>query len=180
MHLGKSGKDWIEMSPTARRDHVNILLENLRYYLGRLVEAGAVAGDIEIDGGVFEEMVQCYYEDLARIPERSGPREPDQFKQKAFYAFWIRKLKPINLKGALSLPGTKKYWINEVIAIFMVLWELDINIQKQDSFSTMNSDFLNDLLCFFRYKSVSPHALCLVFRGLYLDLSSEPTMVATS
>lgn len=111
-----------------------------------------------------------YYLDLIRMAEKGGPAHPDDYKQKAFYAFWIRKLKPISVRdgGALAVPGSAKYWINEFIAIYMALVELDIvygkNVQKS---IMMSPTFFHDLLFYFRYKSVSPHALYLMFHGMY-------------
>lgn len=123
---------------------------------------------------IFSDVVRHYYHDLGRMSENiltsdEKPANPNDFKQKAIYAFWIRKLKPIKLQNPIvGVKGETGNWINEVIAIFIVLTELDIIFNKKVALELMDEDLYHDFLYFFRYKSVSPHALYLILASLYI------------
>lgn len=60
-----------------------------------LIDEGKIDGPVSVHKATFDDMVMHYYQDLGRLMEHGGQPNPNQLKQKAFYAFWMRKLKPI-------------------------------------------------------------------------------------
>jgi hypothetical protein len=125
---------------------------------------------LRVDKTIYFDVVRHYYADLDRMSNKSMPSKnntPNDCKQKAIYAFWIRKLKPISLKKSNA---TNNHYIcsslNEYCAIHIVISELDI-IYDTDALNDISKELWHDLLYFFRYKSVSPHALYLILAFIY-------------
>lgn len=175
MHLGYTGQQWEELTDRKRFEHIDILLEHFKKYINYWLIEGKLEGDCVIDRSIYADVIRHYYKDLGRMSENiisknHQPAHPDDFKQKAIYAFWIRKLKPIKLNSPIiGVEGEYGTWINEIIAIFIALTELDA-IYERDLAMQISPDLFHDLLYFFRYKSVSPHALYLVFASLYFEI----------
>lgn len=173
MHLGTTAQEWKGFTDKERFEHIGILRSHFISYIEYWAEKGLLTGRCIVDAGIYSDVIRHYYRDLGRITENilrnhdGAPRHPDDFKQKAIYAFWIRKLKPIAITAAIKdVYGDTGLWINEIIAIFIALTELDIIYQKQVAIE-MPPELYHDLLYFFRYKSVSPHALYLILASMY-------------
>ncbi len=166
MHLGISADQWFAFSDEERYEHLTALRGHFSRHIAHFLDAlPEYEGEVIIDTEIYADVVRHYYEDLKRWGENSRIL-PDDLKQKAIYAFWIRKLKPISLSKPLPLPGDTANWINEIIAITIALVELDA-IYGKDLSTRLQPEIRHDLLYFFRYKSVSPHALYLIFAMLY-------------
>lgn len=173
MHLGTTSQEWYDFSDSERYAHIDSLLGHFQKYIEYWLNQQKIKGDCVIDKSIYIDVVRHYYHDLGRMSEsimsKNGRAHPNDFKQKAIYAFWIRKLKPIKLDRPIEgVKGETGNWINEVMAVFIVLTELDIIFQKKIATDKMDPDLYHDLLYFFRYKSVSPHALYLILASLYL------------
>jgi len=174
MHLGTTAQEWRSFSDKERYEHIKALQNHFAHYISYWCDQNLFEEAPAIDESLYSDVVKHYYNDLERMAEnidseKGSPATPDDFKQKAIYAFWIRKIKPIKIdrpiKGLTSVTGN---WINEIIAIFIVLTELDIIFKKKVASELLETDLYRDLLYFFRYKSVSPHALYLILASLYL------------
>ena len=167
MHLGISADEWFGFSDAERHQHVQALRGHFTNYLRHLLSQLPVEydGKIIVDTNLFHDVICHYYEDLKRWSD-TNDFHPNDLKQKAIYAFWIRKLKPVSLSKPLPLAGDTGNWINEILAINIALIELDA-IHGRDFSISLNPDLRHDLLYFFRYKSVSPHALYLILASLY-------------
>jgi len=174
MHLGTTAKQWNEFTDEQRFQHIQALCNHFKKYIEYWFTQNKLDGDCVIDHSLYSDVIRHYYQDLGRMGENifSGnghPANPNDFKQKAIYAFWIRKLKPIKLNHPIKgVKGDSGNWINEVMALFIVLTELDIIFNKKVALELMDDDLYHDFLYFFRYKSVSPHALYLILASLYI------------
>jgi len=174
MHLGTTAQEWREFSDSERYAHIESLLGHFKKYIEYWLDQQKITGDCAIDLSIFSDVIRHYYHDLGRMSENimsntGNMAHPNDCKQKAIYAFWIRKLKPIKLSRPIEgVKGAAGNWINEVMAIFIVLTELDIIFGRKVATEEMDPDLYHDFLYFFRYKSVSPHALYLVLASLYL------------
>lgn len=175
MHLGLSGQQWVKMTDKQRTEHINSLLEHFKEHIDCWGNEGKLEGECVIDLAIYSDVVRHYYEDLCRMGENivshhnNQPAHPDEFKQTAIYAFWIRKLKPIKICAPIKeVEGDHSIWINEIIAISLVLTVLDTTYHCEMAMK-ITPDLYHDLLYFFRYKSVSPHALYLILASLYFE-----------
>ena len=163
MHLGWVGKQWFEATDAERIDHLAALRGHFQFHLEQIIQVDGIDSPVLVDEKIFDDVIHNYYGDLRRI-EDNGPEFPDDFKQKAFYAFWIRKLKPIQVsQQVLTEHQTSKNWINELVAIKIAITELDIIFGETD----ISKNLIHDLLFYFRYKSVSPHSLYLILASMY-------------
>ncbi len=167
MHLGVSAEEWRRFSEAERFAHIQALRGHFTRHLRLLLDSlpASFDGTVYVDSNLYADVVRHYYEDLHRWSE-NNELVPDDLKQKAIYAFWVRKLKPVSLSDPLPIKGEARNWINEILAISIVLVELDVIYGKRHSVE-LNPDLRHDLLYFFRYKSVSPHALYLILAMLY-------------
>lgn len=174
MHLGTTAGQWNAFTNAERLDHIKSLAHHFKRYIEYWLNENKLEGDCIIDYSLYSDVVRHYYQDLGRMSEnifseKNTPANPNDYKQKAIYAFWIRKLKPIKINLPIKgVKGDSGNWINEVMALFIVLTELDIIFQKKVALELMDDDLYHDFLYFFRYKSVSPHALYLILASLYI------------
>ncbi len=178
MYLRTSTQQWQDFDDQQRFAHLEALYDffilDVELWAKNI---GLAPAQIVFDQAIYEDVIEHYYKDLDRMSRniRSSdgqPAIPDDYKQKAIYAFWLRKLKPLSLKEEIKdIDGLPAYWLNEIVAIYIILIELDIiykkNNRKIGAVGGMPYDLYYDLICFFRYKSVSPHALYLILASLY-------------
>ena len=164
MHLGWIADQWFNATDAERLSHLNALRGHFQLHIEHCLDGSLLDTDIFVDEQVFDDVIRNYYQDLQRMAHNQGPSNPDDYKQKAFYAFWIRKLKPIQTYR--QTPSKKEKinnWANETVAIKIAITELDICYGETDT----SSNLMQDLLFYFRYKSVSPHSLYLIFASMY-------------
>lgn len=173
MHLGWTAKQWRDATDAERHEHLGALKNQFLLYVNGLIESGEIEGEIQFSESIYHDVIRHYYQDLGRLSHSGGISHPDDFKQKAFYAFWIRKLKPVSLSGRISgVPDGSGNWINELIALVIALRELDCIFQC-NVHDSLTGEFWYDLLYGFRYKSISPHALYLILASLYAEAKSR-------
>jgi hypothetical protein len=171
MHLGTTAKEWVNFTDSERYKHIKALFGHFKRYLDHLQRLQILPREIIVQEATYSDVIRNYYNDLSRITSgiynnSDDEVAPDDFKQKAIYAFWIRKLKPLAINESLPDIGNAGNWVNEIVGIYIALIELDIVFQTDLALKLPNN-LLFDLLYFFRYKSVSPHALYLIFASLY-------------
>ena len=171
MFLAKQPKAWEGSTDEERHDHIEELFEYFVDYLSYWIEAGYIAGDCVVDYAIFKDVVRNYYGDLHRLSVNMKDGDdsiiPNEYKQHALFSFWIRKLKPIINGGMIvDIKEDLNCLTNELIALQIALAELDVTFTL-DVTHNMPVELYRDFLVFFRYKSVSPHALYLVFASMY-------------
>lgn len=123
-------------------------------------------GIINIDLAICMEAVNRYYEDLYRYETISSIGDQNIFKRMGHFAFWVRKLHPLNFspkEGDIISVKTAPF-INEhsafIIACICIEMETCIQIK-------FDENFVQDFIFHLRYKSVSPHSLSMLFHALY-------------
>ncbi len=173
MYLGlaKTPESWESAQDDERHSHISDLFDNFLEYINCWTGHNYVIGNCTVDYSIFKDIVRHYYHDLNRLSAnmRDGDElpVPNEYKQYAIFSFWIRKLKPITLDGLIEHVNNDFIcWINEIIAIHIAITELDVTCNTCVS-EVIPDELSRDLLVFFRYKSVSPHALYLVFASMY-------------
>jgi hypothetical protein len=127
---------------------------------------GEIQGELSIDEAICQELVNRYYEDLSRYNTFSDIKDQDIFKRMGHWAFWVRKLHP------LKLVPQKNHTLSESLAPFvnerfsLLIASINCGLDQCVTVKYTNK-FIEDFLFHFRYKSVSPHSLSLLFHALY-------------
>lgn len=123
--------------------------------------------EVTIDLAVAQEVLKMYFSDMDRYKDFSGIDKQSVFKKMGHLAFWIRKLKPItNVEPVHPEFGNK---VNEIFALTLALLYCN-NAQENPRVGLrpiLHAGLWHDLLFFFRYKSVSPHALTMLLNAMY-------------
>lgn len=135
-----------------------------------------------------EEAHGAWRNDLVRLGnhERNLDKGPDHFKQAAHLAFWLRRFCPITeAKCLLAGEPTSKQagWRNllQSYANEYIAFMIGYNIARyyEQSLGTrydrpraydlrLDNDYIEMVCHFLKYKTVSPHALTMVYKSLYL------------
>jgi hypothetical protein len=127
---------------------------------------------------------EFWKEDLLRLePQVNGP--PCHLKRAAFLTFWLRREPPIAVVNEISsyddLPRDKKYQTDFLLqygreyCALRAGYELALFGQKQSLPGHIDSSgmygltnkFIDDTVEFLKRKSVSPHALYLIYLGIF-------------
>lgn len=146
--------------------HIEPLLENL-----------GLPGDINVhmDALVAQDVVRCYFDDMDRYTKYSPIDHPNIYKKMGHLAFWIRKLKPITKVEPIGEELGQR--INEIFALTLAMFYCKFgteNTKKLGKDPIIGDKLWHDLLFFFRYKSVSPHALTMLLNAIY-SVEFSPT-----
>lgn len=125
------------------------------------------ASRVHIDTVVAQEVLKCYFSDMDRYRDYSGIENPCVFKKMGHLAFWIRKLKPIISVDPLHPEFGHK--VNEIFALSLALFYCNLAPEnpRVGQIPLISRELWHDLLYFFRYKSVSPHALTMLLNAMY-------------
>ncbi len=126
-----------------------------------------ITAEISVDDSIAYDVCHRYVEDIKRFKIFNGLDTLEITKRMAFLAFWIRKLKPLYYKKPCDdFPGT---YLNEHFGLTVALISCEIGCPFPIK---MNDRFYADLLHEFRYKSVSPHSLNIIFKAIVTDFNS--------
>ena len=139
-------------------------------HIGPLLENLGIAKDLSvyIDALVAQDVVKCYFDDMDRYTKYSPIDHPNIYKKMGHLAFWIRKLKPIIKVEPINEELSHR--INEIFALTLAMFYCKFgteNVQKLGKDPIISDKLWHDLLYFFRYKSVSPHALTMLLNAIY-------------
>ncbi|ABD88962.1 hypothetical protein [Rhodopseudomonas palustris] len=146
--------------------------------------------ELRISPTRLEEARLLWKRDTGRI-DILGDTIPDHFKQAGFLAYWLRRRMVVgwwqrNLVDHASEEQDKFLLsVNEVCAFFVglrlcVYFEMKSQIDENDHIGhalqdiNLGSDLKFDVATLLKHKNVSPHALYLIYRTLFYDLSKPP------
>jgi hypothetical protein len=127
-----------------------------------------------------------WMDDMARVKfmELRGRSEPDHFKRAAHLAYWLRRCSPVievneelthDFKNVDKLREFYFRYGNEFIAFdigYQLCLYFEVNKDGAEYSLTdykLTSEYIHIISHFFKTKSVSPHALFLIYTSLFLN-----------
>ena len=131
-----------------------------------------ITAEIRVDEQVAYDVLYQYVQDRKRIQEFNNIPELESTKCQACLAFWIRKLKPLYYFSD-SDPKVGVY-LNELFGLLMAIKYCSYQKARP---VVLDERFLGDMLFQFRYKSVSPHSLNMVFQSIFTDFKLDQSLL---
>jgi hypothetical protein len=128
-----------------------------------------ISSEIVIDDSIMFDVCHRYAEDIERLKRFNNLKSLEITKRMAFLAFWIRKLKPLHYEGNVAEKFPLNY-LNEHFGLTVALISLEIGYPFPIK---LEQRFYADTLHEFRYKSVSPHSLNIIFKAIVTDCKGD-------
>jgi len=121
--------------------------------------------DIDIDEVILSDVIDKWCEEVKKIENSNASIEyVSAFRVSGFLTFWIRKLKPFNIKKYTKEEIEKQIFVNEIFAVVIGLILL-YGLKKERR--KINKGAFYRLLTSLRYNSMSPNSVALIYEYLY-------------
>jgi len=154
-------------------------------YINTAAEVALLA---ELSDSFLLEAYGQWMNDVRRIKdfELDNNTEPDHFKQAGHLTYWLRRSRPVVdvriVPSAVVPEGELAAILHELIMIapneylafdigyrIVLLHECySVGAKRDESEFALTDDFVVTMVQFLRNKNVSPHALFLIFKSLFL------------
>ncbi len=130
-------------------------------------------------------MHQCITRDIKRLPESiTNSNEPDHFKRAGYIAYWLRRYRPVikwddqhKDKNLSPEAERAREFFNDYIHEYLA-FNMGYRVSLFYAMNSVDSDgkiphiidasYLNDVCYLMKYKSISPHAMNMIYRYLFL------------
>lgn len=139
---------------------------------------------LEYSVGLLHDAYQSYRWDTQRLDKNMPNSEsPSHFKLSGCLAYWLRRNSPIenwktteeehritdDAKGLRKFISDYGRVYHPFMLGYRICWSFERNKEDGSPFlsTTINANYINTVCYYMKYKSVSPHALGLIYQSLF-------------
>lgn len=167
------------MSETFFRDIMNEEKFSEAVWDGYLYEAALAHLKPDFSTSAMHDAWQCYQQDIERLEANMKRSAPDHFKRAGCLAYWLRRHSPVfdwqPLRGMPS-PEQKKIRkalfddYGNVFLAFVLGYKSCLKFERARTNKPIpepDTDYLETVCYLMKYKSISPHAMGMIYRSLF-------------
>ena len=156
-------------------------------------EVGRCGLSPRLSRAALHDVHQCYRHDIRRLDKKMKTSSPDHFKHAGFLAYWLRRHNPIrgwnsDSRDDVLAPVKKEerdfllnyrhvylaFWLGYKICLF---YERE-TISEGQTLPVLNKSYTESVCYLMKYKSISPHAMWLIYRSLFFVSAADEEEMA--